>query len=384
MTMAQPPSTAPNPLDQVARVVWIDLPRAVARLSPNIGRALDERAGWLEGVPALAALAVPVAVAGGAFVGAFHWGNPAAYSSSALVTAVLLAISCACGAGIGAWLTFGYALGDFVVYAHPYEVVDTPANLLGLRLGLFVSYAGLYMLLALVPMTAAAARRGVLKRTDVVALAVLAQSAAAAVLAFVWAQSVPLLLRPMFVWAPDPTLDKVPPIGAINPIQSNGFAFAVVAAIFVTGLAVVPGASSDDWNPPPTLLSRLGALEGYLRAVVSGVLFTLLFSGLAMSWLDAVVLYLLVQLAAILRLAVLPRLPGYVRELDKVPFLIRVALPVIIGSASGLLLLNLVFDGNDLQVTQLSFMPVILSLGIGLIAAAFALPARLPGSEPTG
>lgn len=378
---AATPST-PTPFDQPARVLWTDLPRAVARVSPNIGRALNERAGWLDRVPALAVLAVPGAFLVGAVLGAFHWGNPAAYSSSLTVVAVLLAVSCACGAGVGAWLTFGYAIGDFVVYSHPYQLADTPVNVVGLRVGLLVSYIGLYVLLALVPLSAAAARRAVLARTDNVALVMLAQSTAAAALAFVWAQSVPLLLRPMFVWAPDPTLDKVPPIGAINPVQSNGATFAVVAALCSIAMAIVVHSGSDDWSPPTTLLARTGAAEGFIRAFASGALFTLMFSGLAASVLDFVVLYALVQVACLLRLAILPRLPRYLAELDKVPLVVRVLLPMVLGAMVGLVLINLVFADNDLRYVQLSFMPVILSLGVGLILAAFTLPARPPAAEP--
>jgi hypothetical protein len=380
MTAAAPVPTAPSPFERPAQALWTDVPRAVARVSPNIGRALNERAGWLEAVPPLLVLVVPAAIVLGGLLGAFHWGCPAAYSSSLTITASLLAISCACGAGVGVWLTVGYALGDFLVYSHPYQLADTPVNVLGLRVGLIVSYIGLYILLALVPMTAAVARRAAAGRTGNIALAIGAQLTVAAVFAFAWAQSVPLMLRPMFVWAPDPTLEKVPPIGAINPIQSNGLTFAVVAALFSIGMVVMTSPEVDAWSPPPTVLARTGPAQGFIRAFVAGAVFTLMFSGLALSVLDFVVLYGLILTASLLRLGILPLLPGYMREVGRVPLGARIIVPMVVGGAAGFFLLNLVFADNDLQRVQLSFMPVIISLGIGLIAGAFALPAPAPTS----
>jgi hypothetical protein len=378
MTTAAPVPTAPSPFERMARAVWTDLPRAVARLSPSVGRALNDRAGWLDATPPLPALVVPAALLLGGVFGAFHWGCPAVYSSSLTVTASLLAISCACGAGVGVWLTFGYAVGDFLIYSHPYELADTPANVIGLRVGLIVSYIGLYILLALVPMTASAARRAAGAKAGNVALGIAAQLTVAGAFAFAWAQSVPLMLRPMFVWAPDPTLEKVPPIGAINPVQSNGLVFALVAVVFSIGMVVMVRPDAEAWSPPPTLLAKTGPAQGFIRAFVSAALFTLMFSGLASSVVDFVVLYGLVLTAAVLRLGILPLLPAYMREVARVPLVVRIVVPIVIGGAAGFYLISLVFADNDLRYVQLSFMPVILSLGIGLIVAAFALPAAAP------
>ena len=119
-----------------------------------------------------------------------------------------------------------------------------------------------------------------------------------------------------------------------------------------------------------------------MRAFISGALFTLMFSGLAISVVDFVVLYVLVQTAALLRLAILPLLPRYMREVQRVPVIVRIVVPMVIGLGAGVVLVSAVFADNDLRVTQLSFMPVILSLGIGLIAAAFTMPTPAPNTAP--
>src|SRR5262249_38217731 len=137
-TPAAVPATRP-PGEGPAKLLWHEVPLFVGRLSPNLGRALNERAGWLDAVPLVGAIAGPAAFLLGGVFGAFHWGCPAAYSSSLTVTASLLAIACACGAGVGVWITFGYAVGDFLIYDHPYQVADTPVNAIGLRVGLIVS-----------------------------------------------------------------------------------------------------------------------------------------------------------------------------------------------------------------------------------------------------
>lgn len=382
MTAATPLPTAPPPFAKVAQVLWTDLPRTVGGVSPNLGRALNERAGWIDRVPLLSALVVPAAVLLGGLFGAFHWESPGVYSSSWQVTALLLAIACACGAGVGAWLTAGYALGDFLVYDHPYQLADTPVNMIGLRVGLIVSYIGLYLLLVLTPMAASGARRAAAARFDNPGLAIGAHLLVAAGVAFAWSQSVPLMIRPMFVWAPDPTLLKIPPIGAIYPVQSNGFTFAGIAAVASIGMAVVANPGADAWSPPRPVLARTGRAQGFIRGFASGALSTLVFSGLVSSLFDLVVLFGLMEVAAVLRLGVLPLLPRYLREVHKIPIIMRMVVPGVVGIGAGLVLINMVFADNDLLRTRLSFMPVILSLGLGLIVSAFTMPGAPPTTEP--
>jgi len=383
MTAPDAVSTRP-PFEAVAKVVWRDVPFVIGRLSPAVGKAARNRAGWIDRFPPLAAAIAPAALVIGGLIGAFHWGCPSSYSSSALVVAILLALACACGAGVGLWITLGYAVGDFALYSHPYALADTPVNVIGLRLGLLVSYVGLYLLLVQLPVTASSARTAVAAKAQNEALGKGSHLVVAAAFAFLWTQSVPVLLRPMYVWAPLP-FGKVPPIGAINPVQSNGVVFAIVALVFSIGAVMVGETHGQHQGPePPPLLASLGPLQGFVQAFVSGALFTLMFSGLASSWVEFAVLYALIQIAALLRLAVLPLVPGYAREVAKVPMAVRIAFPILMGMASGYVLIAVVFADNDLQRTVLSFMPVIISLGIGMIAGAIAMPVALsPRANPT-
>ncbi len=375
MTAPTPASAAASadPTARAAAAVWERVPRAASRLSTALGTVLADSA-YLVRWPPVAVLAAPAAVLLGAVVGSLHWGAPNVYSSSAAVTVALFAIAMVLGAGVGAWITAGYALADFVLYQRPDVYTADLTAQVGLRLGLLVSYAALFLLLAGVPLLASQARRRLLGRTGNVALAAVGQVVVGGAFALAWSAASPILLRSMWVWS-----GSSPPVTAIAPIQNNGPVFALVGGVAAIGRVTLSRLAPDPpFDPGPELLDRLGPGPARLvRAVLSAGLFTLLLAGLADTWADLALLLAFMLAAALLRIVVLPRAAGYVRVVGRVPPLVRVAVTMALGLGVAYLLLSPVYEG---AADVLSFRPLLLSMGIGMVIGAVLLPDVQPGT----
>jgi hypothetical protein len=366
MTMQQPHTKR-----RFVDVLWVSAPRRAFRRSILLGVVLAD-GSYLGAWPRIAPAVLPAAALLGFAVGAAHPDD--LYTYSLLLTSLLAVVS-TFGASIGLCALIGFVLGDliFARLGESSRLTLTP-DLDGLRAlaALTISYLILAGLLALVPAAASAARIGVAnwlvrwKQGSVVASATLVVAEVG--LAFLWTQSTPFLIRP--VWS---YFSASPEVSGIEPLQQRGWVLALAVAVAAVGRLLLERASGwsalrDGW-PVEEVSAR--AIPWWLAVIGRSVLVTAMLSGLVESPLGAVVVFLAVVGISFLHVRVLPGLTRYVKTVRRVPLLVRCLIVVVLAYALGTLIVEGARDrGSD------SFVSVILATLISLVVVAALLPER--------
>jgi hypothetical protein len=356
---------------RVAELVWVEVPRWACNRSVLLGLALAD-GGYFRAWPRAGPLTLPVAAGVGLAVGATHPED--LYSYSLLLTTLLAAIS-SLGASLGVWALAGFVLGDLTL-ARRGESTQLALELSsdGLRaLGaLTVTYLVLAGLLVLVPLLAGSARIAIGDRLagwpwgGKVASASLVTISAG--LAFLWTQSTPFLIRP--VWS---YFDLSPDVSGIEPLQQRGWILAIAVALAAGGRQQLERAAS--WSPSRDSWVVAGGTHRpatwWLSAVGRSLFVTIMLSGMFATLLGGAITFLVLLAISVLHLWVLPRFPRYVESVRRMPVPARLAAIVAIAYLLGELIVERARDrGSD------SFIPVIVATMLSLLVIAALLPDR--------
>jgi hypothetical protein len=357
-----------------ALALWRRLPEAVARVSGTL-RVLLRDGDYLLSWPVAATLAPPVALALGLLLGAVHPGP--VYASSLAVVLAFAAIG-GLGAALGCLSLLGYAVGDLALHQHAGggSVADT---LLRTDAAALVTYLVLAGLVVAAPLVATAARQrlqrlmraGTARLVVGFALAAVVQGA----LAYFWGQAAAFLIRPLWsFW------NAGPDAGAVGTLRGDGGWIALVTVVAVAGrAALVLLARRHPVLPasPPRVRFRLPRRWPWPVAVaLRAAVFTLLLSGLIGTPLGAALVFALLVGVDLLRCRVVPALAAYVRLVERVPLVLRVA----VCSLVGYLMAVAVAQPAAARGTT-SFLPLVLSVLPALLVATFLCPARVRGAR---
>jgi hypothetical protein len=258
---------------------------------------------------------------------------------------VVLAVIGQAGAALGLAVTIGYALGDLFVNDVTVWLGFQPTaleRLTGSWLPALLSYGVLALLTVLAPVTVLGVRTltrataWLPPRARLVAEPV-AAALAAGVAAWVWAQTTPLLIRPVFVWA-----GRQPTVDAISPLQDTGWwlvvavALAAVGRVYLDRAALVGTAETFSrilWAGLGQEIARgpRRGTAGYVLVGLGAFAVTLLLSGLYDNVVYAVVVFAFFLGLLLVRRLLLLSAPGLVRAVARVPYLARLAVGMFIG-----------------------------------------------------
>jgi hypothetical protein len=272
-------------MEALARLVWIEIPAWVARLSRPLAYAIGDGAE-LGSVPFGALLSLAALPIGFACARAVP-GYDSAFTGSLVLTSIMLVAGASCGSA-GWWCVVGFALGDLTSGHHPY-LKGPVATILALA----VSYAVLFTLIVGVPRVARALAASVTPRGWGIPRAVLAALAGGA-LAYAWSQAA-VLIRPLYIFG-----DESPPTDAIQPTQTHPMVYAIVAALAIGAFGIVRAQLARTPNGARRILdagrARANAAQlpipWPVTAVVRAFLMTVFVSGLSSGLAESFVVFL--------------------------------------------------------------------------------------------
>jgi hypothetical protein len=326
-------------MNRVAQLMWLQTPLRVARLWPSAGVILGDGHYLLRWLAA-SLLAGPVAGLLGLTVGAAHPGET--YTRS-LALMVVLALVGQAGAALGLWTTVGYGVGDLLLHSHTADLALTgPDRARLVWLPLLLSYVVLGLLTVLVPLSVLGARFVVLgtsrlslrvKRLLEFPLAL----AVGGVLAYVWTQAVPLLIRPVFVWpGGQPSTEDIAPLQQRGWLLALSVTVAVVTRIFLERTALRGRAAAFSQVLWAGLSREIGhgprpGPLGYVAVGAAALGSTLLLSGLIESYVEAIVVLVFFVVVLLGRRLLLLQTYGLVRALGRVPVIVRLTAGLVIG-----------------------------------------------------
>jgi hypothetical protein len=370
---------------------WVWLPLVARRLSRGLLEALVD--GLYLGVrPLVGALAPPLCLVLGFLCGWLHPGFSEVFSESLLVLA-LAAVIGTMSANLGLMFLAGFVLGDFLLahrsWTAPGGLVE---HLLRVRVPLLIEYNLLGLLTVGTPLFTKAllvqlTPPDALSRRVRLVIAVLGHLALTGVLVFFWAQSVPLLIRPVFTWR-----DMPPPSEAMVPLQEHGVLVVIVAMAASLGRMLLQGQTVFR----PELEARLDVLQArltsekpitpifqrfpaWLKALVRSSWATLLLAGMYSSWLEALLLGALTLFIQLAR-AGLVRVPlgGWPAWIERVPLLFRLVAAFVVVYLLALPLLG------DRMWGQKGFSPILILTGMSMIILYLVAPGASAGRPKGG
>jgi len=359
---------------RVAGLLWVRLPRTVLRFSRLGGVALAD-GGYLRAWPPAAAGAPIAAALLGLALGMGHPGELYSYS---LVVVGALGVVAALGASLGCWSLLGFVVGDLLLSRRDeFSRLALSFSLDGLRAiaALLLSYVLLAGLLVLAPVVASVVRivvrdwlegRG-LGVSAVGAIPVLTQMT----LAFLWTQSTPFLIRP--VWS---YFGSSPEVPAIEPLQQRGWIVALVVGVGVGVRLVLEARAAVHLDPfgASALAGGFPAARRWWMTVAGRTLFvTFMLSGFMSAWWVAAATAAALAGIFVLQIRVLPSASEYVRVVTGIPLIVRVAAVAVAAYGTGTFIVQRAVDEGSQ-----SFGWLIIATLAALTVVAFLLPEQ-PG-----
>ena len=374
-------------LDAPTHFWWVRLPLALRWGSATFMIALLD-GHYITAYPRISPFASPFALVLGLVVGWLHLGFDLV-PTEALWLVVALVVIGTLSAHLGTLFLVGFAVGDFVLATHEaFNVRGVFQQSTLVRLPLIIEYALLGILLISIPlMTKGLLAQLVpsprLGRHIRFIIAVVGHAALTFGLVFLWTQTVPILIRPVFTW-----VGNQPTTQAIVPLQQYGHLIALAALPASVGRLVLqvrtaihvrlrtrPDAVERHVQAAAPVLPYTQRLPRRIRAVGHTVWSTLLLAGMFQSWPAALLLGTVILLLQLARAGVVSvPLGAWPRVAARLPLMLR----LIAGSIIVFLLSRLVV--GQAQLRSESFAPFVLLTGIALIVL-FLLTPPLPGLE---
>jgi hypothetical protein len=365
---------------------WNYLPLKVSQISSILALTLADGI-YLIAWKKVATFTPPLVLVLGFLIGWSHFGDGDTFTYSILAMGLMLAIS-SFSAGLGAWLWLGYVLGDFFLFPHLKNPNWLNFNtFIYVLLPLLLSYFLLGFLLVSIPLSTKVLRRltlpsleekllviTVTQRLIMTRIAAGLQAIIAAVLVYVWTQTVPTLIRPIYTWQ-----GHQPPVKAIAPLQQNGQILVALAAIcgiiriiFEYRALVKPNVkqflSKFQLEFNQTAASQK-LLSVWIVVPIKAVFSTFIISGILSSWLDTILLFISLLLAMFLRESLIVRLnTGWINWVCKVPLLVR----LMAASVSSYLLAGIII-GTMWNSTS-TFLPIVISTIVGYVIFSLLMP----------
>ena len=395
-----PQPASPTLLARVAEAVWVGVPVALRRVSAGLAVATVDGL-YLAVRPAVGVLTPAAAGVLGVAFGALHPGFEVVYTESLLFLVIVAMLGALSGA-LGLYLVLGFVLGDLLLGDHPLWQFTflSGSEVFGGKYGSWlVSYLLLALLAVGVPIAAKSlasefALPPAFPRPLRALVGLGAMVGITGLLVFVWVQSAPLLVRPIFVWA-----DRgQPTVEAIEPLQERGGWIVAAAMLAATGRAVAQGLLARAAEPGAAGPDRLGELVGRFRTpepvvpllsrvplavrlVARAVLLTVLMSGLFAAVWQAVATFLVLLVAQLLASPLVPVRLGvqYTQIVNRIPRIVRVIIVVVPVYLVGTMVL-----GYYLGRGELIFIPFLLLMLLAAVLMTLLSPTRTGREEPTG
>jgi len=343
---------------------WTDAPARAARLTGAFGIVLRD-GHYLRAITPVAAVAPAAAIAVGFIAG---WRHPLAtdvYTTSLFLMAIGLVVGTLSSA-VGAWLLAGYAVGDIFLGVRDAAFNGAIGNLAKTWAALLLADAILAILIVLIPLTARVladelAQR-YLARAGRIPAALLAAVAAAG-LAFAWTQAALVLTRPFFAWhSLSPTSTE------LDALHAAAFVLPLLAAAG-TLLRVFAEEELEPREPPlPELPERAHRKVPLPLGIAWRVgLSVFLLAGLMESWIDPIVVAVVMAMLIALREPALRRLGQNLHLMMRFPVLPRLLLGAVVSAIIGIILVSALGTVSVIR-------PVVISTLVSLIVFSIVLP----------
>lgn len=369
---------------------WHRLPFNL-RMWPLSATTLSDGA-YLIKWPTVAAFGPPLAASVGFLLGWLRLSPGETYTYSLTLMAVMMIIS-GFSAALGAWFCGGYAIGDFFFFrptllSSGTLLADPVFSLTRVGGPAVLLYLLLLNLLVLAPYVSSIVRRRTLVRAKalletlkltlvVTLLGMACQALVYAALVYVWTQSVPLLIRPVWTWT-----GNAPTVAAMAPLQEAGMWLVYLAVLLGAGRVALEHSALRRlevlvplhvWE---TLLGsavqrRASRLPAWVSAVGGAALTTFVLAGMLSTWIDAALLWIAITTIMICRSIIAQRFGAWTTVVNWVPVVVRVAACWWISYVLAQYILSTGWGSVD------SFRPMLFSTVVSL--AAFA--ALVPGAR---
>ncbi|HEY0070099.1 MAG TPA: hypothetical protein VGE04_09055 [Chloroflexia bacterium] len=350
----QPQPSAQAPDERLERFWYVKAPAWLDDWFPQIAKAMSDGA-WLAAWRGVGASAPVIGFALGLLCRFIFPQIQSGYSDSLVFMMVVIAVSLLSGT-MGAAMLGGYVVQDLIagnqaaIYGRPAftgsGAAGTPLGIAGLLGGKLVSYLLLSIPAITLPLLVRQLAPSIKlssitdPNSRLLALAGL-HAAIAGVLVFLWAQSMIVLLRPLFTW-----VGADPSTAAIAPVQTQ-WNFLVGAGAVAAAVRVLVERKLSATSRRAIVaysLQRLrftgegqGILEkvpGIVRTAVPPVVITMTLAGTYDGWQDAVIVALMVAVLGLWRSRLIRLIPlpsQWSLTIRRIPALIRLAVAPFIG-----------------------------------------------------
>ena len=345
---------------------WRQVPQRLARLSPAAAMVFRDGA-YIERLPRLAALAPAAAILFGFVAGWRHLLEQDIYTTSSAFMAIALLIGIL-SAALGAWLIIGYSVGNLVLGARDAAFTGSFASLGKTWVALVLSDIVLVMMVVLIPLAARALARELVARAMPRAGAAATYALGGAVTAamvYAWSQAAPVLTRPYFTWhglgVSQGAVDGLAAAAWILPLLALG------ATPLRGWLETRIGAGREREEPAPVPRRPLPVPVAIGWKVALAVF---ILAGLMESWIDPVVVALVMIVFLVLREPALRRLPAQLSRVTQFPVLPRLVTGAVISGVLAIIFVSIF--GADSVIR-----PVVLSTLLSLVVFTVLLPEHV-------
>ncbi len=329
--------------------LWLVLPLALRRLSRAVSVALTDGM-YLVGFPKTATTLSIAALAAGFVVGWLHLGFDVVFSES-MVLMVVVAVLGTMSAHLGILFVAWYAVGDLLL-GHIGQRLPSGVGLgnalVVASLPQLIEYALLAMLAVGVPLAARglvvtlplAGKKTTPARTFTAAL--IATAVVSMVLVYVWAQTVPILMRPLFTWR-----GSLPSVAMAAPLQERVWllvvatGLAAVARLYVQNVATAARPVAERVVRFQYILAAAKPvarrlLPPWVGAALGAAGLTFVLSGRFSSWAEALIVGAVLLVASATQKGLIPiRLGRWTEAVERVPLLARLAAGAVVISLVG-------------------------------------------------
>jgi hypothetical protein len=374
-------------VEQTSRFIWLRVPVTVRRSSSGISGVLAD-GGYLVAWPWVAVLAPPLSFVAGLMLG---WQHPGEIFTNSILMVSGMFLVANFSSALGLWMWAGFLLGDFF---HPHFIVRGDSflpHLLYFWMPLVLANLLLGSLLVFVSLTARALR---LQTSTDLRLKPLHSWQKDAVLhafiqmalVWVWTQSVPPLVRPVWTWQ-----QLIIPVDHIRPLQHYGWILALAAGFAAVARILLEHRATSQ----ASVLAQLRELQTSSAHVETQGIFhipvpvsfalkagftTFMFSGLITRWWEALELMLLFLVFFCLRAVLATHLAVWRRATSRVSLLVRLAGASAMGALLGWPVLARLWGQGE------SFQSIIVLVGFSLLmvtvmAPGYGIPVKVRAED---
>jgi hypothetical protein len=368
----------------VNSLLWVKLPLSVRRLSTGLPHVLLDGM-FLNAWPPAGRLAPPLCLLIGLLTGWLQLGYRTVFSESLVLTMLMVGLG-VFSAHLGFMLLLGFIVGDFFL-AHSmldsgiYRREGFLEYVLRNRIPLLIQYGVLAFALTKIALTTklliGELKLGMLSLKAKFAIAFVLHALLTGVLVYFWTQAVPLLIRPVFVWA-----GLIPTVAAMRGLQDQELVVVAVAVLAsmarmgLQGLTVFREPLSTKLDALQQLLLNANPVRPWTEQLSPWLLIgwtaattTLLLSGALQTIVEGVLLFGWIGLILAVRKGMLPLpLERWYKLMRRIPLLFR----LIVGFVAVKILSDPILDGMLRQTD--TFRPVLYLTAVSMVVLLLLVP----------